>query len=567
MSEKEFDFTKKKRVVVKIGSSSLNRGETGNLNFTKLEHLVREICDMRNRGMDVCLVSSGAIAVGRQTIGLNERPKDISTKQACAAVGQARLMMTYQRMFAEYNQIAGQILMTKNTMVNPVSRANAKNTFDELFHLGVIPVVNENDTVSTYEMQFGDNDTLSAIVSSLVGADLLILLSDIDGLFTDDPHKNPDAKLIKVVDKIDTKLLGMAKGSTGSDVGTGGMATKLTAAKIATYSGADMIIANGGNMGILYDIMNRFRKENKSVIFISHDLDEIMEVCDTLTVLRDGKIIRTFEKAEFEAGAIRASMIGRELQGDYYRSDFQASSQPEVALDVRNLVYEDRLKGISFQVHKGEIVGIGGLAHCGMHSLGKVCFGALKPEEGSVTVEDGTIIDSPAIAMKKRVGYVSKDRDVESLCLNASIEDNISIAGMSEFAINNFLILKNREKKYVNHQIEELSIKCAGRDQSVSQLSGGNKQKVVFGKWIGCGSEILILDCPTRGVDIGVKQAMYQLMVRLKNEGKSILMISEELPELIGMSDRILIMKNGEVSAEFERSETLSDAQIIEYMI
>ena len=180
MNEKEFDFTKKKRVVVKIGSSSLNRGETGNLNFTKLEHLVRELCDMRNRGMDVCLVSSGAIAVGRQTIGLNERPKDISTKQACAAVGQARLMMTYQRMFAEYNQIAGQILMTKNTMVNPVSRKNAKNTFEELFRLGVIPIVNENDTVSTYEMQFGDNDTLSAIVSSLVGADLLILLSDID---------------------------------------------------------------------------------------------------------------------------------------------------------------------------------------------------------------------------------------------------------------------------------------------------------------------------------------------------------------------------------------------------
>ena len=257
-------------------------------------------------------------------------------------------------------------------MVNPVSRANAKNTFDELFHLGVIPVVNENDTVSTYEMQFGDNDTLSAIVTSITKADLLILLSDIDGLYSDDPHDNPDAKLIREVDTLDRRILGMAKSSTGSDVGTGGMATKLTAAKIATYSGADMIIANGGNMGILYDIMNRFRKENKSVIFISHDLDEIMEVCDTLTVLRDGKIIRTFEKAEFEAGAIRASMIGRELQGDYYRSDFQASSQPEVALDVRNLVYEDRLKGISFQVHKGEIVGIGGLAHCGMHSLGKL---------------------------------------------------------------------------------------------------------------------------------------------------------------------------------------------------
>ena len=219
-------------------------------------------------------------------------------------------------------------------------------------------------------------------------------------------------------------------------------------------------------------------------------------------------------------------------------ADIFGFAQDQLALDVKNLIYGDRLKDISFQVKKGEIVGIGGLAHCGMHSLGKVCFGALKPESGSVSVSDGTIIDSPSKAMKKRLGYVSKDRDVESLCLNASIEDNISIAGMSEFAIKDFLVLKNREKKYVDNQIKELSIKCAGREQSVSQLSGGNKQKVVFGKWIGCGSEIIILDCPTRGVDIGVKQAMYQLMVKLKNEGKSILMISEELPELIGMSDR-----------------------------
>ena len=166
MKQTDFEFGKKKRVVVKIGSSSLNHEETGNLNFTKLEHLVRELCDLRNRGMDVCLVSSGAIAVGRKSMGLSERPKDISTKQACAAVGQARLMMTYQKLFAEYNQIAGQVLMTKNTMVNPVSRENAKNTFEELFRLGVIPIVNENDTVSTYEMQFGDNDTLSAIVAS-----------------------------------------------------------------------------------------------------------------------------------------------------------------------------------------------------------------------------------------------------------------------------------------------------------------------------------------------------------------------------------------------------------------
>ena len=268
MSEKEFDFTKKKRVVVKIGSSSLNRGETGNLNFTKLEHLVRELCDMRNRGMDVCLVSSGAIAVGRAAMGIKERPSDISTKQACAAVGQAKLMMVYQKLFAEYNQTAGQVLMTKNTMVNPVSRENAKNTFDELFHLRVIPVVNENDTVSTYEMQFGDNDTLSALVASIVGADLLILLSDIDGLYTDDPHNNPDAKLLDVVDSIDEQIYEMAKDSTGSNVGTGGMATKLAAAKIATFSGTDMIIANGKDVRILQDI---FRDDYVGTLFTANE--------------------------------------------------------------------------------------------------------------------------------------------------------------------------------------------------------------------------------------------------------------------------------------------------------
>ena len=283
MEQKHFHFNEKKRVVVKIGSSSLNYGETGNLNFTKLEHLVRELCNLRNRGMDVCLVSSGAIAVGRQTLGMDERPKDISTKQACAAVGQARLMMIYQRLFAEYNQVAGQVLMTKNTMVNPVSRENAKNTFDELFRLGAIPIVNENDTVSTYEMQFGDNDSLSAIVASLVGADLLILLSDIDGLYTDDPRKNPKAELIPVVEKIDNRIENMAGDTVGSDVGTGGMTTKLTAARIATLSGADMIIANAKDVGVLHQIfegkqVGTFFKANKNDDFYIADyVEESME--------------------------------------------------------------------------------------------------------------------------------------------------------------------------------------------------------------------------------------------------------------------------------------------------
>ena len=257
----------KKRIVVKIGSSSLQHEETGNLNFLKMERLVRELCDLRNQGMDVCLVSSGAIAVGRQSIGLTERPKNISVKQACAAVGQARLMMTYQKMFSEYHQIAGQVLITKNTMINNVARKNAQNTFEELFQLGIIPIVNENDTVSTYEMQFGDNDSLSAIVAALVNADLLILLSDIDGLYTDDPRTNPAAKLVTYVDRLDENFIDMAKESTGSDVGTGGMTTKLTAAKIATVSGADMIIANGNDVGVLHRI---FEGEFVGTLFRAH---------------------------------------------------------------------------------------------------------------------------------------------------------------------------------------------------------------------------------------------------------------------------------------------------------
>ncbi len=317
----------------------------------------------------------------------------------------------------------------------------------------------------------------------------------------------------------------------------------------------------------LYQIMRNYRDEGRAVVFISHDLDEIMEVCDTLTVLRDGHLIRTFRKEEFDADLIRTSMIGREMQGDYYRSDFTPSHMDEVTLTAEHITVPGVLEDVSLQLRKGEIVGIGGLSHCGMHNLGKILFGAEPAASGKVTTADGTVITNEAVAMKKGIGYVAKDRDVESLTLSASIRDNIAIAGMERFAVGDFLVLDAKEKKYVDTQIEALSIKCADRDQQVPQLSGGNKQKVVFGKWNGRGSDNLILDCPTRGVDIGVKRAMYQLMEQLKNEGKSILMISEEMPELMGMSDRLIIMKDGKVMKEFQRSKGLSDTEIIQYMI
>ena len=249
----------KKRIVVKIGSSSLQHPETGELDYIKLEVLVRELCNLKNQGKEVVLVTSGAIAQGKKAMNLKEEDitehNRIAMKQACAAIGQSRLMMTYQRIFSEYNQVTAQILMTKNTIVDNLNRYNAHNTFSQLLQMGVIPVVNENDTVATYELEM-DNDTLSAIVAALIGADLLILLSDIDGLYTDDPRKNPEAKFVEIVEELNDTYMDMGKGSTGSNVGTGGMNTTLTAAKIATKAGADMLIANSRDIRIIHRLMD-----------------------------------------------------------------------------------------------------------------------------------------------------------------------------------------------------------------------------------------------------------------------------------------------------------------------
>lgn len=274
----------KKRIVVKIGSSSLQHAQTGDMDYIRLEKLVRELCDIRNQGKDVVLVTSGAIAAGRKAVNLKEYKRgtqadDMAVKQACAAIGQARLMMTYQKLFAEYNQVAAQILMTKNTIVDNLNRYNAHNTFSQLLSMGVIPIVNENDTVATYEIEIGDNDTLSAIVAALIDADLLILLSDIDGLYTDDPRKNPNAKFIEQVDELTEELMGMGKSSTGSNVGTGGMNTKLVAAKIATSSDVDMIIANSRDLGVLHRILEG---KKEGTLFVAHrdegfDLPEFVD--------------------------------------------------------------------------------------------------------------------------------------------------------------------------------------------------------------------------------------------------------------------------------------------------
>lgn len=249
------NFANKKRIVIKIGSSSLIHTSTGKLNFLKIDKLARVLTDLKNAGKDIVLVSSGAIAVGVSELGLISKPKDTAIKQAVAAVGQASLMEIYRKSFADYNQKVAQILLTKDIIDIKKRKENANNTFNALFDMNVIPIVNENDTVSVEEIEFGDNDSLSALVAKVINADLLILLSDIDGLYDKNPKNNKDAKFIEEVDEITPDIEKLAE-NTCTSIGTGGMITKISAAKIVTSVSIDMVIANAENIHNIYNIIN-----------------------------------------------------------------------------------------------------------------------------------------------------------------------------------------------------------------------------------------------------------------------------------------------------------------------
>lgn len=242
------------RVVIKVGTSTLTH-QNGNINIRKIENLCKVISDLKNSGLEIIFVSSGAIAMGVGKLGLSKKPEDIPSKQACAAIGQCELMYTYDKLFQEYNHTVAQMLMTGADFENEERHTNFDNTLNRLLEFGVLPIVNENDTIATAEIKVGDNDTLSAIVATSAKADLLILLSDIDGLYTADPHKVSDASLIPVVTEINDEIRNLA-GAAGTARGTGGMVTKLHAAEICIEAGIDMIIANGSNPDVLYDIFD-----------------------------------------------------------------------------------------------------------------------------------------------------------------------------------------------------------------------------------------------------------------------------------------------------------------------
>ncbi|MFV0364141.1 MAG: glutamate 5-kinase [Suipraeoptans sp.] len=247
----------KKKIVIKIGTSTVTHAETGNIDLDKLEKFVRILTNLINKGKEVVVVSSGAVGIGRNILGFKERPAQKEIIQACAAVGQGKLIMMYEKLFAEYGYITAQVLLTKESITNDLCASNAKNTFNQLSAMKVIPIVNENDAISVDEGaygNFGDNDTMAAQVAALIGADLLIMMSDINGLYTDDPKINPSARFVHTVSDIDEGLVSMGGGACSS-VGTGGMATKIRAAQIATDSGADMVIANGKSIYTINDIM------------------------------------------------------------------------------------------------------------------------------------------------------------------------------------------------------------------------------------------------------------------------------------------------------------------------
>ena len=318
---------------------------------------------------------------------------------------------------------------------------------------------------------------------------------------------------------------------------------------------------------VLYKQMEKVRKSGNSVIFISHDLPEILEKSDTITILRDGVYIDTVKSKDVTEEDLKRLMVGREVTGDYYREDYGEKLYGEVVLSVKNVTVPGVISDVSFELHKGEILGFGGLSESGMHEVGKAIFGASYDREGKVVLADGTEINDIPTAIKNSIAYTSKDRDNESVVLNQSIEDNICIPSLNSLSNGVGLLNDKKLGEFSNKFAKQMSVKMVGVKQFVSELSGGNKQKVVLARWIGKDSDIVVLDSPTRGIDIKVKQDIYRLMNQMRKSGKSIIMISEELMELIGMCDRIIIMKDGKISGELERDKDLDENSLISVMV
>jgi len=318
----------------------------------------------------------------------------------------------------------------------------------------------------------------------------------------------------------------------------------------------------------LYELLRKLKEMGRSVIVITHDVDEMIEITDTITVLRDGVVVGEVVSSETTADEVKLMMVGREISGDYYRADTQAEYDDEVVLSVTNLSVDNELEDISFDVHAGEILGFCGLSDSGIHSVGKAVFGLSKQRGGSVFLKArGVSIKKPTQALKSNMAYVPKDRDSEALMIHTSVRENFTLPSLGELTRAAGFVPPASLKKLSSDMVGKLSVKCRDVSQSVSALSGGNKQKINLGRWLAKDIKLLILDCPTRGVDVGVKAYIYSLMKEAKKNKLAIILISDELTEVLGMADRLIVMKDGKMTRTISRDEEFTEQAIIGVMI
>jgi ribose transport system ATP-binding protein len=317
----------------------------------------------------------------------------------------------------------------------------------------------------------------------------------------------------------------------------------------------------------LYAIINRLKDMGKSVIVITHDVEEMMEITDTITVLRDGEVVGTVNTSESTAADIRYMMVGREISGDYYRADHTPDYSDEVVLSADGITIDGKLEDISFEVHKGEILGFGGLSDSGIHSIGRAVFGLEKLNKGTVRLGDEQPIKSAKNALNSNMAYVPKDRDKDALMIHDTIFANATLPSLTELEGAVGYLSAKKLNKLAKETVKKLSVKTTGVHQVMDALSGGNKQKVNLGRWLAKDLKVLVLDCPTRGVDVGVKVYIYSLMKQAKKDGIAIILISDELTEILGMADRLIVMKDGRITKTIRRDEEFTEHSVIEVMI
>lgn len=321
---------------------------------------------------------------------------------------------------------------------------------------------------------------------------------------------------------------------------------------------------------VIYELKDRFKKENRSMIIISHDLEETVEISDSVTVLRDGEAVTTVKNNNLTEDDLKHMMVGRKMEGGYLRNDNTPSYGTNVLLDVKNLSLKDKkLEDISFQLHEGEILAVCGLSDAGIHTLGSAVFGITdSPRTGTVTdVKTGKKLHKPSEMIACKGAYLSKNRDEEGLMMQAAIRDNMYLPSAGELSGGAGFTHPKHIDMHAQKAYDDFGVKATGIKQAIGRLSGGNKQKINLGRWLAKDLNYCILDCPTRGVDIGVKAYIYDVLKEQKAKGVGFLLITDELTEAIGMADRIIVLRGGRIAGEMERGTDFSESNIIEVMI